>query len=87
MNASGINTNTSKYLMLTVFMTPFIYKFGHSRDIGLWLSLALVALYGVALTATSFLPIILYKKIHREWLAISVTVIIVMLLLSLPFWT
>jgi len=39
------------------------------------------------LTATSFLPIILYKKTHREWLAISVTVVIAMLLLSLPFWT
>ena len=76
---------TSKCLMLSVFMIPFGSIKADALDYSLWLLVVLVILYGIALTAASLLPIILYKKTQRKWLAIWGPVVIVLFLISLPF--
>ena len=77
---------TCKCLMLSVFMIPIESIKTDDNEYGILMSVVLVSLYGIALAAASLLPIFLYKKTQRTWLAISLSVAIVAFLISLPFW-
>ena len=76
---------TCKCLMLSVFMIPVGSVKADVYEYGILMSVILVILYGFALVAASLLPIMLYKKTQRTWLAIMVPVAIVALLVYLPF--